>query len=177
MRNIFVVPYNDNWPHAYAHEVALWTHVLGPELVAIHHVGSTSVPGLQAKPVIDIMPLVREIEWIDSFNPTLASLGYEARGEYGIAGRRYFTKGGDYHRSHNVHIYEPSNPEVQKHLDFRDYLRTFPAEAEKYGALKEQVALAHPQDIYGYMDGKDAFIQDMLLKAQTWRAGLIKDPQ
>lgn len=177
MRNIVVVPYDPHWPTAYAHEAEFWKHLLGPELVAIHHVGSTSVPGLAAKPVIDMMPLVREIGHMDTFNPTLASYGYEAWGENGIAGRRYFTKGGALHRTHNVHIYEPSNPEVQKHLAFRDYLRAFPAEAENYAALKQEVALANPQDIYGYMNGKEAFIKDMLQKAQDWHAQLSKDPQ
>jgi len=175
MRNIVVVPYDSRWPSAFAHEAELWRHILGPELVAIHHVGSTSVPGLAAKPVIDVMPLVRDIQQIDAFKPTLSSFGYESYGENGVAGRRYFTKGGAFHRSHNIHIYEPANPEVHKHLVFRDYLRTFADEAEKYAELKKEVALANPQDIDGYMDGKHAFIQDLLGKAQTWHASQTKD--
>ncbi len=143
---------------------------MGADLITIHHIGSTSVPGLPAKHVIDMLPIVRDVERVESFNATLADLGYEALGENGIAGRRYFIKGGDLHRSHNVHVYAADNPEVQRHLDFRDYLRVSPAEAERYATLKQDVARAFPDDIYGYMDGKDALIKELLQKAQAWRA-------
>ena len=88
--NIRVVPYNPEWPAAYEHEAATIARILGNELVAIYHIGSTSVPGLAAKPVIDIMPTVRSIEAIDRFDASFEVLGYECMGEFGIPGRRYY---------------------------------------------------------------------------------------
>ena len=92
-RVIEVVAPNPAWPRQYDVEAQLLRLVFGSELVAIHHVGSTAITGIYAKPIIDTMPVVRDIEAVDSFNPVLESLGYKAWGENGIAGRRYFTRG------------------------------------------------------------------------------------
>ncbi len=176
MRNIVVVPYDDGWPCAFQREAALLSGAFGDELIAIHHIGSTSVPGLSAKPVIDIMPVVRDVERVDTLTPALERLGYQPWGENGIPGRRYFTKGGDLHRTHNMHVYELSNPEVERHLAFRDYLRSNPAEAERYAELKRAVAAQFPNDIYGYMAGKDAYIKTVLQRALEWRAVSVAPP-
>jgi len=169
IRNILVVIYNPEWPKMFQQEADKIAAVFGRELVDIHHIGSTAVPGLRAKPIIDMMPVVRTIDKADRFNAAMQQLGYEARGENGIAGRRYFSKGGDEDRSHHVHVFGQDNPEVARHLDFRDYLIAHPAEARQYAKIK--IALAHqfPHDIYGYMDGKDAFIKTIIQKAQAWR--------
>lgn len=168
MRNIHVLPYNPDWQRHYESEAARLRAVLGDLLVEIHHIGSTSVPGLHAKPIIDIMPIVREIEAVDRYNEAMTTLGYRARGENGIAGRRYFTKGEDDQRSHHVHIYAPDNPEVTAHLHFRDYLRTHPDDADQYGTLKQQLARQFTNDIHGYMDGKDALVKKLIAKANLW---------
>ena len=111
--------------------------IFGDELVDIHHIGSTSVPGLQAKPIIDIMPVVKDIDKIDSFNKQMEGLGYESMGEFGMKGRRYFRKGGD-DRTHQVHVFQVDNKEdIHRHLAVRDYLRTHDEEMKKYGALKK----------------------------------------
>ncbi|HBY96185.1 MAG TPA: hypothetical protein DEP84_19900 [Chloroflexi bacterium] len=170
MRNIVVVPYDLSWVNAFQHEAERLAAIFGDELLSIHHIGSTAVPGLSAKPVIDIMPLVRNLDRVELFNAALINLGYEPLGENGIAGRRYFVKGGDENRTHNVHLYEPDNPEVARHLDFRDYLRAHPEEAQQYGRLKEMLARQFPHDIFGYMAGKDSFIKEILHKAHEWRA-------
>jgi GrpB-like predicted nucleotidyltransferase (UPF0157 family) len=151
-------------------EAAKIADIFGPELMAIYHIGSTSVPGLSAKPIIDMMPLVRNIEQVTAFNPAMIRLGYEPRGEYGIPGRRYFIKGGDEHRSHHVHTFQQDHLEVARHLDFRDYLTAHPAEAQQYAALKAGLARQFPHNIEGYMAGKDAFIKKIIEKAQLWRA-------
>ena len=135
--NIRVVPYNPEWPAAYEHEAATIARILGNELVAIYHIGSTSVPGLAAKPVIDIMPTVRSIEAIDRFDASFEVLGYECMGEFGIPGRRYYRKGGE-ERTHQVHIFGRNNVrDIERHLAFRDYLRAHPATAHRYGELKK----------------------------------------
>jgi GrpB-like predicted nucleotidyltransferase (UPF0157 family) len=170
MRNIVVVPYNPDWPEQFRREAAKIAAIFGPELISIHHIGSTSVPGLSAKPIIDMMPVVRDIEKVDMLNPAMIELGYVPKGENGIPGRRYFTKGGDANRTHHVHAYASGNPEVSRHLDFRDYLIAYPEEAQHYATLKAELARQFRNDIWGYMAGKDSFIKETLRKAQQWRA-------
>jgi len=169
MKNIVVVPYNPNWPERFREEATQIAAIFDPELISIHHIGSTSVPGLSAKPIIDIMPVVRDIEKVEMFNPAMIQLGYEPKGENDIPGRRYFVKGGDASRTHHVHTYAPDNPEVSRHLDFRDYLIAHPEEAQRYAILKAKLAQQFPQDIFGYMAGKDSFIKETLRKAHEWR--------
>ena len=95
MRKIVVVDYRPEWAEAFAREAARIANVLGENMVAIHHIGSTSVPGLCAKPILDIMPVVRDIGAVDECNEGFIALGYTPMGEFGIPGRRYFHKGGD----------------------------------------------------------------------------------
>ena len=100
----------------------------------------------------------------------MGDLGYEAMGEYGIPGRRYFRKHNAMGvRSHHVHVFEVGSAQIDRHLAFRDYMRTHPHDARAYSDLKRQLAKAHPTDIEAYMDGKDAFIQAMDVKAAEWR--------
>ena len=170
MRNIVVVEYDPAWVKKYEHEVEVLRDVFGELLIDIHHIGSTSIPGIHAKPIIDIMPVVKDVARVDDYNDALIALGYEPRGENGIAGRRYFSKGGAERRSHHIHAYQPGNPEIARHLDFRDYLRAHPERAAVYEQVKITAAAAHPHDIYGYMDMKNAIIQEIIAEAQAWRA-------
>lgn len=172
MRNIRVVPHDPSWIAEFEQEAGWLAAVFGDLLLSIHHIGSTSVPDLPAKPVIDIMPVVHDINGVERHHEALAALGYEARGENGIPGRRYFTKGGQVNRRCNVHTYEPDHPEVKQHLDFRDYLRTHPEIATAYGRLKASLAQQFPDDIFGYMAAKDRFIKETMAKARVWRATL-----
>lgn len=167
---VVVTEYQAQWPRLYAEEAARLAAVFGDELVAIHHIGSTSVPGLQAKPVIDILPVVRNIAAVDRLNDALIALGYEPMGEYGIPGRRYFRKGPDL-RTHHVHVFGVgSHLAIDRHLAVRDYLRADLAAARAYGDLKERLAAQFPADIEAYMDGKDAFVKDLEGKALLWYA-------
>lgn len=168
MRNIRVVPHDPTWHSRYEEEAALLRAIFGDALMEIHHIGSTSVAGLLAKPIIDIMPVVHDVEVVDSFNAAMAAIGYEAMGENEIAGRRYFRKGGQEVRSHHVHVYAAEHPEVAAHLRFRDYLRTHPDDAYRYGVLKAQIATQNPHDIFGYMAGKDTFVKELIAKAHEW---------
>src|SRR3989338_9466562 len=106
IRTIEVLPYDPNWPELYRKESALLSDIFKDQLISIHHIGSTAVPGLCAKPIIDIMPVVKDISKIDAFNKEMAAIGYEAIGEYGIPNRRFFFKGGVNHRTHHVHVYQ-----------------------------------------------------------------------
>ena len=167
-REVRVVPPDSAWREAFAAEAAALRSVLGDEALAIHHIGSTSVPGLQAKPTVDVLVEVREIEKLDDLEEPMAEKGYEAWGEYGIPGRRFFTKDRGPERLCNVHVFEAGTPEVERHLAFRDYLREHPETARAYGDLKKDLAERFPTDMEAYMEGKDAFVKETERAALSW---------
>lgn len=134
MRQVRVVDYQSSWMRAFEAEAEQLRRLLGEELVSVHHIGSTSVPGLKAKPILDLMPVVKKIIQVDDLNPGMRELEYEPKGENGIPGRRFFMKGGD-DRTHHIHVFQQGSPHVDRHLAFRDYLRSHPSEADRYGAL------------------------------------------
>jgi GrpB-like predicted nucleotidyltransferase (UPF0157 family) len=157
-----------DWPREFAREAERLRGLLGDELVDVHHVGSTAVPGLAAKAIIDLIPVVREIAGIDARQPQFEQAGYKAWGEYGIDGRRYFTRDLDGLRTHNVHIFAAGSPHIERHLAFRAYLRNHPTVRDEYAALKRDVYARHPADIEAYMDGKDAWIKALEPIAVEW---------
>jgi GrpB-like predicted nucleotidyltransferase (UPF0157 family) len=160
--------YSPDWPSEFSREAQGLRALLGDELIAVQHIGSTSVPGLAAKPIIDLLPLVRNITRIDEFTPVLEEAGYRAWGEYGLAGRRYFTKDRGVFRTHNLHIYQADNPEVDRHLAFCAYLRSHKQARAEYEALKREVYARHPADIEAYNDGKDKWIKQIEPVALEW---------
>jgi GrpB-like predicted nucleotidyltransferase (UPF0157 family) len=159
-RIIEVVPYNPDWPQMFEAEAELIKKALGDNCIAIHHIGSTAVPGLSAKPVIDILPVVKSLIEVDRSVKAMEQIGYEALGEYGIPLRRFFQKGGDF-RTHHVHVFEKGNPAISRHLQFRDWLRTHPGDAKAYQELKFKLASKFPNDSESYVKGKEAFIQSI----------------
>jgi GrpB-like predicted nucleotidyltransferase (UPF0157 family) len=160
--------YSPDWPAAFNQEAERLQPLLGDELVVVHHIGSTSVPGLAAKPIIDMLPLVRDIARVDALTPALQAAGYKAWGEYGLPGRRYFTRDRDAYRTHNIHVYQADDPAIDRHLAFRDYLRSHDEARREYEALKRQVYALHPADISAYNDGKDAWIKQVERAALEW---------
>jgi GrpB-like predicted nucleotidyltransferase (UPF0157 family)/ribosomal protein S18 acetylase RimI-like enzyme len=167
-RLIEVVPPNPDWPRQFEAEAALLKLVFGDLLAEIHHIGSTAIAGIHAKPIIDMMPLVYDIEAVDSYNGVMEALGYRAWGEYGIAGRRYFSRAPK-RRTHQVHLFQLGGAEVQRHLAFRDYLRAHPEKALVYGDHKRLVAIQNSYDNEGYMDGKDTLVKQLEVEAMAWR--------
>jgi len=166
-----VVEYNDSWKDAFQVEAASIQRVFGSLLLALHHIGSTSVPGLRAKPIIDMLGEVSDIRLVDSLRTGMQSLGYEVMGEFGIPGRRYFRKGGD-NRTHHLHVFEHTNgAEVQRHLAFRDYLIAHPEQARRYSELKSELVAKFPDDWDAYSLGKDDFIKNMEQDALRWYSG------
>jgi len=165
---IKVVDYNQNWISDYQKEEHSIRSILQEELVKSFHIGSTSVSGLKAKPIIDILLVVNDIHKLDSFSKQFQEFGYEVMGEFGITGRRYFRKGGD-HRTHQIHAFQYSKiEEIERHLAFRDYLREHPEVCRQYGELKSQLAKEYPNDIEGYGDGKDNFVKNVEKDAIKW---------
>ena len=161
-----VVAYDPMWPLLFEAEEARLSVIFGDRLTSIHHMGSTSVPGIWAKPVIDIMPVVYDINTVDSLNDAMHALGYVPKGEYGIPGRRFFNLNDRERRMFNVHVYGIGNPEIANHLNFVAYLRAQPDAAAAYSELKRELARRYPDQIDSYTDGKTEFILAIQENAQ-----------
>lgn len=169
-RVIEVVPYDAEWSVLFEAEAARLAVVFGDELLSIHHMGSTAIPGVWAKPVIDILPIVRDIERIDSYNERMIALGYVPKGEYGIRGRRFFNQEIGSRRLFNVHVYQEGNSEIARHLDFVEYLKAHPAAAATYAQLKRGLAEQYGDDIDHYVTGKTEFVRGIDEKVLAWKA-------
>lgn len=168
-QHIIVAEYNPLWVKMFEEETGLIKSILRDNCITIHHIGSTSVPGLAAKPIIDIMPVVYSLDQVDAVRGGFEEIGYEYLGEFGIAGRRYLRKGGDA-RTHQIHIFpEHCTSDIERHLAFRDYLRTHKEARNAYAILKKSLAEKYPYDIDGYCDGKDEFVKRLEQKALDWR--------
>ncbi len=157
-----------DWPSEFQREADRLRALLADELVVVHHIGSTSVPGLAAMPIIDLLPLVRDISRVDAHTPALREAGYRAWGEYGLSGRRYFTRDRGDVRTHNLHVYQADDPAVDRHLAFCAYLRGHPDIRDEYEALKRRVYALYPADITAYNDGKNAWIKRVEQVALAW---------
>jgi len=169
IRKIEVVPYDPDWSRLFKVEADEIASFFGREVVAIHHIGSTAIPGIRAKPIIDMLVEVQEIEKTDAFNEEMAKRGYQPKGEFGIAGRRFFIKEDEVNRTHHIHVFQNGHPRIEQYLDFRDYMIAHPEEARAYSELKEELAQRFPHDIESYMAGKDSFIKEIDSKARAWR--------
>jgi GrpB-like predicted nucleotidyltransferase (UPF0157 family) len=164
-----VVPYDGEWPKLYQSEVARLHNVIGREIVSAHHIGSTAIPKMSAKPIIDILLEVKSISKFDDYNDEMISLGYNPRGELGIPGRRYFSRDEPVDvRTHHVHAFQSGDKGIERHLAFRDYMIAHSDAAREYAQLKKNLARAFPSDIAGYCDGKESFVDDMEKKAILW---------
>lgn len=120
MRKLELLPFDKNWTENFKEESKRIKEIYGRELLKIHHIGSTSIPGMIAKPVLDILVEVQDISNVDYFNNEMKKLGYRPRGENGIGGRRFFTKENNNKRRHHVHIFQTGANQIVKHLVFRD---------------------------------------------------------
>lgn len=167
VRIMEVVSYNSNWKEDYINESEKIQNIMDEEIVKTHHIGSTAIPGIYAKPVIDILIEVKDISNVDKYNKEMEKLGYISKGESGIKNRRFFLKG-EYNRTHHVHIFETGNSEVKRHLNFRDYMIAHPEDAKRYEELKKELSIKFRYDNKGYCNGKNAFIKEMAIKANEW---------
>jgi GrpB-like predicted nucleotidyltransferase (UPF0157 family) len=168
-RIVGVVSYNSNWKKMYKEESEKIKNVLSDIIIDIHHVGSTAIPGIKAKPVIDILVEVKDIEAVDRYNHKMKDLGYEVMGEYGILKRRFFRKGGN-NRTHHIHIFQAGNEEIERHINFKEYLIAHPDKARVYSKLKEELANKYTYDVENYTNSKSDFIKEIDKKAKfRWK--------
>lgn len=165
---VVVVDYDPDWPALFAEEAALIRTACGGGLEAIEHIGSTAVPGLAAKPIIDIMAGVRHIAAAAGLIAAMESLGYESLGPYGIEGRLYFRRGEP--RSHHVHMVEMGSDFWRRHLMFRDHLRAHADAAAAYALLKRRLADRFGADREAYTNAKTPFIEASL-RVAGWSKG------
>lgn len=158
--------YTENWKVMFEEEIKILKTIFGDEIISFEHFGSTSIPGMKAKPVIDMMCIVNDIKKIDTYNEQMNSMRYDVVGEWGIEGRRLFRKGGD-NRTHHIHFYQFDNPQIERHLIFRDYLLANPKEANKYSQFKEELANKY-DSTRDYSPAKKVFVSAMEEEALAW---------
>ena len=142
--------------------------VLGDNLVAVHHIGSTSVPGLLAKPIIDLLPVVRDLTALDAALPQIEALGYECHGEYGIPGRRFCALPGENTRIVHLHFFVEGHQEIRNNLAFREYVRAHPQVAADYAAEKRRARHLHTDNSHGYTTEKSAYVAATVRDALAW---------
>ena len=165
---VVLARYDEAWP-GLAAKYAATLQILGSVLVDVHHVGSTSVPGLAAKPVIDLIPAVTDLASLDALRASVEKAGYEWHGEFGLSGRRYCTRssqGGT--RLAQLHFFEVGSSHITRHLAFRDYLRSHPQVAQGYEREKSRARDLFPHDSHAYTDEKSAWVSQAELRALDW---------
>ena len=169
-----VVDYDERWPLDFQAESAGILPAVGPAAVALEHIGSTSVPGLAAKPIIDLLLGVRRLEDIDPYAGALRALGYEREvaAERMILGRRFFYKGPPHAETHHLHISEVGTRYWVEPLAFRDWLRAHPEDREEYARLKRELATSLPRTKYTW--AKAPFVEAIV--ARALRAGALEQP-
>lgn len=165
--DIEVLPYNSNWPQFFETESTLLKQILGDNFLEIHHIGSTSIPNLCAKPIVDIIAVVNNKK--NSIKP-LEENGYSYKGEINIPFKYFFTKKEPF--KINLHVFEKGHPEIELNIKFRNYLRNHPKAVEEYAKLKQELLLneksfekQNGSVFSGYNLGKDTFIRKIIEKS------------
>ncbi len=164
-----LVEHSPAWASEARIAAARLADVLGSTLVEVHHVGSTSIAGIRAKPIIDLLPVVTDLDSLDAEVARLGALGYQWRGEFGIAGRRYCTldNAATGRRLMQLHAFAVGHPEIDRMLLFRDYLRSHPTEARAYEVEKERCRRLSPDNTMAYAAAKTAWINSCVTRARS----------
>jgi len=165
---IRIVEPDPAWPDAARAELDRLAAALGPVAVRLEHVGSTAVPGLAAKPIVDLQLSVASLEPFAAYGETLARLGYLFAPDPEMPDYHFFGKPPERPRTHHLHVCEAGRDPERRHLAVRDFLRAHPEEAARYAELKRAVAERHPQDRLGYITGKARYIAELEARALRW---------
>jgi len=162
-----LVAYDPRWPEAFECEAQAIGDASGGCLLELHHIGSTAIPGMIAKPVIDILGIATSLDAVEQHRAEMEAIGYEWRGEWGIPGRRYLKKlcSGRGYSAVQIHIHAAGSEKAAKHLLFRDYLRSHPDEASRYRLLKKKWAKEAGGDRVKYTEVKTPYIEGVLKRA------------
>ena len=169
--HIVIEEYSSGWPLAFAQLQSVYRSHLGSYVAAVEHVGSTSVEGLPAKPVIDIDLIIEDSALLKPVITVLQELGYQHVGDMGITGREAFKRTSSHAPvdgssrtwpPHHLYVCTAGNISLKNHLAFRNYLRSHMKKAKAYGELKKRLAKDYPDDIDAYVSGKTEFITGVL---------------
>ena len=161
-RHVVVVPYDERWVRDFSDIAREIRENLGELALDIEHVGSTAVPGLSAKPIIDIDVIIRDHAAFNAVVSALEAIGYHHEGDLGIAGREAFGYEGKSHlQKHHLYVCPQDSTELKRHIAFRDYLRAHPGAVKEYSRIKEAGAALHPYDINSYIAHKSPFIESI----------------
>jgi GrpB-like predicted nucleotidyltransferase (UPF0157 family) len=168
MRKTHIVPWTEEWAVLFEIEAKVLEGIFQENVIKIHHIGSTAIPTIgYAKPIIDILLEVKDLYDVDRLNLAMLDQGYEAKGENGIPGRRFFQKGGD-NRTHHVHIFQSDDKQIDIHLDFKNYLLVHPEEARRYREKKLELAARYPNEHQYYQEGKQELVTGLAKSASEW---------
>ena len=177
-RTIEIVDYDPAWPETFSGISQAVAAALGRLALRIEHVGSTAVPGLGAKPIIDLDVVIESPRVLPLVAEALSTLGYTHEGDGGISGREAFRRegaavpadgSGREWPAHHLYVCPRDSEELRRHLLFRDYLRSHPEAAARYDALKRELARRYANDIDAYVEGKSAFVE-RILAVDGWEA-------
>lgn len=154
--------FSTEWAKEYEAEAKILKEVLGDKILEIHHVGSTSIKGLKAKPVIDILVAIKSLENITEIEEILKDYDYSNRGQQGVEDRYFFAKGKEDARTHYIHFVEPNNNTYYNLILFKKYLLEHEEYIQKYCELKQELAEKYPDERKKYTAGKSEFISNVI---------------
>ena len=164
-KRVLVLPYDKKWESCFQKLKSALAEALSGWPVTIEHIGSTSVPGLSAKPILDVDIVLNAGTSFSDVKKRLEEAGYRHEGDLGISGREAFHYDGmPGPMKHHLYVCAEDSPELKRHLAFRDHLRACPADRDRYSRIKTEAALAYPWDIDGYMLAKAPLIQEIYAK-------------
>ncbi len=174
---IIIVPYDPEWPRRFSELAAQLRAALGPVARRIDHIGSTSVPGMAAKPVIDVQISVADFQPLEAFKTPLEASGFVHRADNPELAKRYFREQPGRRRTH-IHVRLAGSWSEQFALLFRDYLRTHDDEARWYEAIKRELAAQYRDDRHGYTEGKGPYLWELMVRADRWasQTGRVTPP-
>lgn len=161
-----LVEHDEKWTNEYLKEEKLLKEVLKDKIKEIYHIGSTSIPTLKAKPVIDIIAVINNFDEINEIEKILKKCNYENRGHQGVEDRYFFAKGPEDSRTHYVHFTTPKSDTYFDQVYFKRYLIEHPEYIKKYCDLKEDLATKYKDERPKYTAGKNEFIKDVINKAK-----------
>ena len=175
-KHVIVQSYDESWKTDFIAIRDELDAALKDLALRIEHVGSTSVEGLSAKPIIDIDVVISDRSVLPEVVSALGSIGYTHEGDLGIPGREAFKyEGKDHLRKHHLYVCAQDSEELKRHLAFRDYLRSHPEAASEYGRIKEEGAALYPYDIDRYIEHKSPFIENVYKQLELSNGRVLSD--